>query len=403
MIRLGIEPTISDIKRGLSGLVNTWLRNVTAAVKDLYSSKQDTLVSGVNIKTVNSNTLLGAGDLVIAGAGDVTGPAGAVDNNIVLFDGATGKTIKDSGANLSQYVPTTRTINGYDLSANRALVTSDIAESGSLYFTDERVDDRVAVLIQNGTGITWSYNDVANILTPTVSLAAFSTTNLSEGANLYFTDERAQDAVGTILTDTATIDFTYDDATPSITADVKDGSITYAKIQDVSTTDRLLGRSTAGAGDVEEIVCTAAGRALIDDATAAAQRTTLGATTVGGNTFTLANPGAITWLRVNADNTVTARSAADTRTDLSLVVGTNLQAWDPDLDTWSGVVRAAGFDTFAVTPTSANLRALLTDEVGTGLRPVVLLRMLLVYLSLRVYQDSLLVSRHFLQPPRLPT
>lgn len=35
-----------------------------------------------------------------------------------------------------------------------------------------------------------------------------------------FTDELAQDAIGTILTDTATINFTYSDATPSITADV---------------------------------------------------------------------------------------------------------------------------------------------------------------------------------------
>jgi hypothetical protein len=44
----------------------------------------------------------------------------------------------------------------------------------------------------------------------------------------------------------------------------------------VSATDKLLGRATAGAGAVEEIALTAAGRALIDDADAAAQRTTLG-------------------------------------------------------------------------------------------------------------------------------
>jgi len=43
-----------------------------------------------------------------------------------------------------------------------------------------------------------------------------------------------------------------------------------------SATDRLLGRSSAGAGAVEEIICTAAGRALLDDADAAAQRATLG-------------------------------------------------------------------------------------------------------------------------------
>lgn len=44
----------------------------------------------------------------------------------------------------------------------------------------------------------------------------------------------------------------------------------------VSDTDKLLGRSSAGDGAVEEISCTAAGRALLDDADAAEQRTTLG-------------------------------------------------------------------------------------------------------------------------------
>lgn len=57
---------------------------------------------------------------------------------------------------------------------------------------------------------------------------------------------------------------------------VADNAVTYAKIQNVSATDRILGRSTAGAGDIEEIVCTAAGRALLDDATASDQRSTLG-------------------------------------------------------------------------------------------------------------------------------
>jgi hypothetical protein len=57
---------------------------------------------------------------------------------------------------------------------------------------------------------------------------------------------------------------------------INDQAVTYAKIQNVSATDRILGRSSAGAGAVQEITCTAAGRALIDDATAADQRTTLG-------------------------------------------------------------------------------------------------------------------------------
>lgn len=60
------------------------------------------------------------------------------------------------------------------------------------------------------------------------------------------------------------------------TAKIADDNVTYAKIQNVSATDKLLGRSTAGAGVIEEITCTSAGRALLDDADASAQRTTLG-------------------------------------------------------------------------------------------------------------------------------
>lgn len=44
----------------------------------------------------------------------------------------------------------------------------------------------------------------------------------------------------------------------------------------VSATDRLLGRVSSGSGAVQEIACTAAGRALLDDIDPAAQRVTLG-------------------------------------------------------------------------------------------------------------------------------
>ena len=47
--------------------------------------------------------------------------------------------------------------------------------------------------------------------------------------------------------------------------------------------------------------------------TASAARTNLGATTVGGNLFTLPNPSAVRYLQLNADNTVTVMDAATFR------------------------------------------------------------------------------------------
>jgi hypothetical protein len=54
--------------------------------------------------------------------------------------------------------------------------------------------------------------------------------DISEVTNLYFTDERAQDAVGGILANTTTINLSYSDGTPSISAAVNSDSITNTQI-----------------------------------------------------------------------------------------------------------------------------------------------------------------------------
>ena len=114
-------------------------------------------------------------------------------------------------------------------------------------------------------------------------------------------------------------------------------SVPYAALQDVSATDRVLGRSTAGAGDIEEIACTAAGRALIDDASASAQRTTLG-----------------------------------------LVIGTDVQAWDADLDAVAALAATAGmlsrtgagaFAARTLTGTASNISV--ADGTGAAANPTI--------------------------------
>jgi Repeat of unknown function (DUF5907) len=69
--------------------------------------------------------------------------------------------------------------------------------------------------------------------------------------------------------------------TGRIPAVITPQAVSYDKMQYVSATDRLLGRQSAGPGLVEEITCTAAGRAILDDASATDQRTTLGAAASG--------------------------------------------------------------------------------------------------------------------------
>ena len=74
--------------------------------------------------------------------------------------------------------------------------TDDLAEgSSNIYFTNERTDDRISALIQNGTGLTWVYDDAAGTLTGTVSISTFNTSQLSESGNLYYTDARSRAAI----------------------------------------------------------------------------------------------------------------------------------------------------------------------------------------------------------------
>ncbi|MEM7002405.1 MAG: hypothetical protein AAF529_16570 [Pseudomonadota bacterium] len=68
----------------------------------------------------------------------------------------------------------------------------------------------------------------------------------------------------------------YDDASGGRFQLIATSRTAYSQLQNVSATDRVLGRASAGAGVVEEIVCTAAGRAILAAADAPAQRAALG-------------------------------------------------------------------------------------------------------------------------------
>jgi hypothetical protein len=133
--------------------------------------------------------------------------------------------------------------------------------------------------------------------------------------------------------------------TGRITTTITPQAVTYDKMQWVSATDRVLGRQSANPGVIEEIVCTAAGRALLDDNSAADQRTTLGAVPVG--------PITTSGLTVGANNRLLGRvNSAGAVEEISLGTGISV----------AGSVLSLG----AITPTSVAASGTVTGSNLSG-------------------------------------
>lgn len=188
---------------------------------------------------------------------------------------------------------TTATINNYGDGGRALVVFDDNSE-----FSSSQVSTFIETLLDDTS---------ASAARTTLDLAAIaasgSAADLSTGI---IPDARMPNLTGDVTTSEGAVATT-----------IANGAVSLAKMANLAQ-DTLIGRATASTGVPETITCTAAARALLDDASAAAQRTTLGGTTIGQALFTLINPGAITFPRLNADNTVTARAAADFRSDLGL-------------------------------------------------------------------------------------
>jgi len=89
---------------------------VSTATQTALNAKQDTLVSGTNIKTVNSTSLLGSGNIEISSSVAWGGITGTLSSQTDLQSELDGKEDTITGA--------ATTITGTDLTASRALTSS---------------------------------------------------------------------------------------------------------------------------------------------------------------------------------------------------------------------------------------------------------------------------------------
>ena len=117
--------------------------------------------------------------------------------------------------------------------------------TSNLYFTDERVDDRVAALISGGTGITATYDDAGNILTLSATQGDINTDNITEGSTALFTTAartRSHFTYGTGIT--------HSSGTLSVTqSDINTDNVTEGSTNVFFTDARARGAFSAG-GDL---------------------------------------------------------------------------------------------------------------------------------------------------------
>jgi cytoskeletal protein CcmA (bactofilin family) len=132
----------------------------------------------------------------------------------------------------------------------------------------ELSQDAVNTALVAGTGISKTYDDNANTITLAVNA---STSNITEGSNLYFTDERAQDAVNTAIVAGTNISKAYNDAANTLTISMPNDIVLSGYVN----ANQIVGASGQINGELTVNSLTVSGNVTINGTTTTVNSTTL--------------------------------------------------------------------------------------------------------------------------------
>jgi hypothetical protein len=240
-------------------------------------------------------------------------------NGALVLDGQDDRFMQDDGHQSNAYgVPP------HPFTSHTDVPTSYAGEAGKVLKV-KMTEDGLEFVAGSGGAV-----DSVNGQTGTVVL---DTGDIAESGNLYFTDERAQDAIGPILVDSSSIDFTYNDGTPSIT-----GVVIDEYLQDV------VGAMVSGNTETLITVTYQDSDGTLDFEITDAELTAIAGLTSAANKlpyFTGSGTAGLADFTSFARTLVDDADAATMRATLGLVIGTNVQAYDAELAALAGLTSAA--------------------------------------------------------------
>ena len=186
--RLALKTTDNLTEGTTNKYFSSSLAKTAAVVNSMAGSETDQAPSVSSVKSYYT-----------AGTG-ISLSSGTIASTITQYTDTLAKSaavVNSMAGTQTDQAPSVSSVKSYYTAGSGISITSGSIASTITQYTDEQAQDQAAAIFTGGThtGISYSYIDGSNRIDSTVSLASFSTDNLSEGTtNKYFSDTLARGA-----------------------------------------------------------------------------------------------------------------------------------------------------------------------------------------------------------------